>query len=69
MVEVWDGTPGANGYCYFRETVEDLKRRAVLGRGVDCQVEESVKTSKARSPAEKYLNSGARAQACLLLAG
>ena len=27
---------------YFRLSVEDLKRRDVLGRGVDCQVEASI---------------------------
>ena len=62
MIEVQEGTSEVGDcvvYGYFRESVEDLKRREVLGRGVDRQV----------NPAEKDLKSREHAQAGLLLAG
>ena len=62
MIEVQEGMSEVADcvvYGYFRESVEDLKRREVLGQGVDCQV----------NPAEKDLKSREHAQASLLLAG
>ena len=47
-----EGTSEAGDYGYFRESVKDPKRRDVLGRGVDCQVQESMKTSKNGNPSE-----------------
>ena len=71
MTEVQEGTSEA-GHCvvygYFRESVKDLKRRDVLGREVDRQVEESMKTSKTGNPSEEDSKSGGNAQASLLLA-
>ena len=62
MIEVQEGTLEVGDcvvYGYFQGCVEDLKRREVLGRGGDCQV----------NPAEKDLKSRDHAQASLLLAG
>ena len=62
MVEVKDRTSEVGNcviYGYFRESVEDMKRREALGRGVDCHV----------NPAEQDLKSREHAQAGLLLAG
>ena len=58
MIEVQEGTSEVGNcmvYGYLREFVEDLKRREVLGRGVN--------------PAEKDSKSRERAPAGLLLAG
>ena len=61
MIEVQEGRSEVGDsvvYGYFRESVEDLKRMEVLGRG-DRQV----------NPAEKDLKSRESAQAGPLLAG
>ena len=65
MIEVQEGTSEVEDcvvYGYFRGSVEDLRRDA-LGRGVDCQVEESMKTSKTGNLAEEDSKSGGNAQA------
>ena len=62
MIEVQEGTSEVGDcvvYGYFRESVEDLKRREILGRGVDRQV----------NPAEKDSKNRDHAQASLLLVG
>ena len=55
-------------YVYFRGSVKDLNRRDVFGRGVDCQVEESMNTSKTGSPSEEDQKSGGNVHKSLLLA-
>ena len=69
MIEVQEGTPEVGDcveYGYFRWSVEGLKRRDVLGGGVDCQVEECLKTSQTGNPAEEDYKSGGNAQTGLL---
>ena len=62
MIEFQEGASGVGDFVvsgYFRESLEDLKRREILGRGVDRQV----------NPAEQDLKSREHAPAGLLLAG
>ena len=70
-IEGQEGTSEAGDcvvYVSFRGSVKDLNRRDVLGRGVDCQVEKSINTSKTGNHSEEDQKSGGNVYTGLLSA-